>query len=181
MLVGNPAEIQLFQRGSHLDNHTIPMNLTIIAVGKLRESYYRAGVEDYLSRIQRFLSIEQIEVPVGTGEDSNGGGKGAIHREAENIERALVKGSRIVALDARGKSLTTEEFSQYLQDAMLASVSRISFIIGGAWGLAPKLIERADLRLSLSAMTLPHELARLVLVEQIYRALSLWKGLPYHK
>jgi 23S rRNA (pseudouridine1915-N3)-methyltransferase len=157
------------------------MNLAIIAVGKLRESYYRAGVEDYLSRIQKMLPIEQIEVPVGTGEESNGGGKGALIREAANIERALEKGGKIVVLDSHGKSLTSEEFSAWIQDQMLASVSRIAFVIGGAWGLSAKLQDRADLKLSLSTLTFPHELARLVLAEQIYRALSLWKGLPYHK
>ncbi|RPH94337.1 23S rRNA (pseudouridine(1915)-N(3))-methyltransferase RlmH [candidate division KSB1 bacterium] len=157
------------------------MNLTIIAVGKLRESYYRAGVEDYLQRIKRFLPIEQIETAIGTGEEGNGKGKGALLREAEGIERHLIRGGKIVVLDAAGTSLSSEEFSEWIQKTMNSAVSRVNFIVGGAWGLAPKLIDRADMRLSLSSMTLPHELARLVLVEQIYRALSLWKGLPYHK
>ena len=157
------------------------MNLNIIAVGKMRESYYKGGVEDYLSRIQKMLPIRQIEVPVGTGEESNGGGKGAIIREAANIEKALPSGGKLITLDSKGKSMTSEQFSDWLQEAMLASVPHVSFVIGGAWGLAPKLVERSDLSLSLSSMTFPHELARLVLAEQIYRALSLWKGLPYHK
>jgi 23S rRNA (pseudouridine1915-N3)-methyltransferase len=157
------------------------MNLSIVAVGKLREAYYKAGVEDYVERIRRFLPIEQIEVPVGTGEESNGKGRGAIIREAESIEKHLHRDARIVALDPRGKSISSEQFSQWLQDSMNASVQKVSFVLGGAWGLDAGLCERADLRLSLSALTFPHELARLVLVEQIYRALSLWKGLPYHK
>jgi 23S rRNA (pseudouridine1915-N3)-methyltransferase len=157
------------------------MNLSIIAVGKLREAYFKAGVEDYLGRIERFLPIEQIEVPVGTGEESNGKGRGAIIREAESIAKHLPRDARVVALDPRGKTMTSEQFSQWLQDAMTASVPRISFVLGGAWGLDQKLCDKADLKLSLSALTFPHELARLVLVEQIYRALSIWKGLPYHK
>jgi 23S rRNA (pseudouridine1915-N3)-methyltransferase len=157
------------------------MNLVIVAVDKLREPYYKAGVEEYLARIRRFLPIEQIEVPTGTGEESNGKGKGAIAREAAAIEKHLTTGGRVVTLEVLGKSLSTEQFAGWMQDAMTNSVPKISFVIGGAWGLGSSLSERADLRLSLSAMTFPHELARLMLTEQIYRALSLWKGLPYHK
>ncbi len=156
------------------------MNLVIVAVGKLREPYYRAGVDEYLSRIRHFLPIEQIEVSTGTGESTNGQGKGAIAREAAAIEAKLGNG-RVVALDSTGKSMTTEQFAQWLQDQMNASVPRLSFVIGGAWGLGAAITEKADLKLSLSPMTFPHELARLVLAEQLYRALSLWKGLPYHK
>ena len=157
------------------------MNLVFIAVGKLRESYYRAGVEDYLTRIRRFLPVEHIELPTGTGEDGNGKGRGALLREAEAIGRHLQRDGKVVALDARGKLLDSEEFADWLQRNMSASVPRISFVIGSAWGLAPSILERADLRLSLSPMTFPHELAQLMLTEQVYRALSLWKHLPYHK
>jgi 23S rRNA (pseudouridine1915-N3)-methyltransferase len=157
------------------------MNLVIVAVDKVREPFYKAGVDEYLSRIKRFLPIEQIEVPVGTGEESNGKGQGAIAREAASIDKHLQKDGRIVTLEITGKSLSTEQFSAWLQDAMNNSVPRISFVIGGAWGLSTTISEKADLKLSLSAMTFPHELARLMLTEQIYRALSLWKGLPYHK
>ncbi len=157
------------------------MNLVIVAVGKLREPFYRAGVEEYLMRTRRFLPIDQIEVPPGTGEESNGKGHGALGKEAASIEKQLPAGGWVVALDPAGKLMTTEQFSQWLQEAMNASVSRVSFVVGGAWGLASSVSEKANLKLSLSPMTFPHELARLVLAEQIYRALTLWKGLPYHK
>jgi len=157
------------------------MTLTIIAVGKMREPYFLAGTEEYLKRIRRFLPIDQIEVSPGTGEESNGKGKGAKIREAEFIRRHIHDGSRVVALDPSGSSLTTEGFARWLEHCMNEGVGGISFIIGGAWGLDKNLTDAADLKLSLSAMTLPHELARLVLAEQIYRALTLWKGLPYHK
>jgi len=157
------------------------MNLAIVAVGKLREPFYRAGVDEYITRIRHFLPIEQIEVPTGTGEESNGKGKGALGKEAASIEKHLPAEGRVVALDPAGKLMTTEEFSGWLQEAMNASVSRVSFVVGGAWGLSSGLSDRAHLKLSLSPMTFPHELARLVLAEQIYRALTLWKGLPYHK
>ncbi len=160
---------------------TLKVNLSIVAVGKLREPYFLAGVEEYLKRIRRFLPIEQIEVPVGTGEETNGKGRGAIIREAEAIRKHLSADSRIVVLDPTGKSLTTEEFSKWIEECMNSAVSRISFVVGGAWGLDKELCDNAHLKLSLSAMTFPHELARLMLTEQIYRALTIWKGLPYHK
>jgi 23S rRNA (pseudouridine1915-N3)-methyltransferase len=157
------------------------MMLAIVAVGKLREAYYKAGVEDYLERIARWMPVEHHEVPVGTSEETNGKGAGALAREAESLERQLQKPGLVVALDVQGKPLSTEQFATFLSDSMDRSVPRISYIIGGAFGLDRRLLERADMRLSLSAMTLPHELARLVLVEQIYRALSIWKSHPYHK
>ena len=157
------------------------MILIILAVGKLREAHYRAGVEDYLERIRRMLPIEQIEVATGAGEDSNGKGTGAIQREAAALEKHLKREGLIVALEPTGKRLDSEAFADWLQTAMNRSVPRITFVIGGAWGLSQAITERADLRLSLSPMTFSHELAQLVLAEQVYRAVSLWRGLPYHK
>ncbi|MDD5087547.1 MAG: 23S rRNA (pseudouridine(1915)-N(3))-methyltransferase RlmH [bacterium] len=157
------------------------MILRILAVGKLREAYYQAGVEDYLGRIRHYFPIEQIEVPVGTGEESNGGGRGAMVREAAALRRHVTAGSRVVALERTGRPFSTEEFAKWLEECMNTAISRVDFVIGGAWGLDAGFVRDADVRLSLSAMTLPHELARLVLAEQIYRALSLWKGHPYHK
>ena len=157
------------------------MQLVLLAVGKVREAYYKAGVEDYLTRIRRMLPIEQIEVATGSGEESNGKGTGTISREAAALERQIKPGGLIVALDPAGKLVSTEEFAHWLQTAMNNSVPRITFVIGGAWGLSKTITETADLRLSLSPMTFSHELARLVFAEQLYRVVSLWKGLPYHK
>lgn len=157
------------------------MQLSIVAVGKMRESYYRAAVDDYCERIKRFLPITETEVSTGTGDESNGHGRAALLREAEHLQKPLQKPGVVVALHVTGKSLSTIQFSDWLQLQMVSSIERVSFVIGGAWGLSPIILERADLQLSLSAMTLPHELARVVLVEQIYRALTLWKNLPYHK
>lgn len=157
------------------------MVLIILAVGKLREAHYRSGVENYLDRIRRMLPIEEIEVASGAGEDSNGKGNGAIQREAEALEKHFKREGLVVALEPKGQMMNSETFAAWLQTAMNKSVQRVTFVIGGAWGLSPAILERADLRLSLSPMTFSHELARLVLAEQLYRALSLWKGLPYHK
>jgi 23S rRNA (pseudouridine1915-N3)-methyltransferase len=150
------------------------MNLTLIAVDKLRQPHFRDGVDDYANRIRKFLPFEQMEVAASAGDD-------APRREAEAIRRVLPGGGKIIALDVRGKLFTTDEFWAWLMQMMNAAVPRLTFVLGGAVGLHETMIQTADLRLSLSPLTLPHELARLVLVEQIYRALTLWKGLPYHK
>jgi 23S rRNA (pseudouridine1915-N3)-methyltransferase len=157
------------------------LKLQILAVGKLRVPYFQAGVQEYITRIEHMLPIEQIEVPSGTGEESNGKGEGALAREGERLLRIVKPLTVIVTMDAAGEQLTSEQFSAWMQEKMNESAERIAFIIGGAWGLDKRITEIAGLRLSLSKMTLPHELARLVLVEQIYRALTMWKGHPYHK
>ncbi|MCL4304727.1 23S rRNA (pseudouridine(1915)-N(3))-methyltransferase RlmH [bacterium] len=157
------------------------MKLQVIAVGKLREAYFRAACEEYASRIKHFLPFEESEVPAVSDMSGNGSGKGAMHVEAEAIIRQIPQGTKLVALDSSGRSFSSEQFSAFLQDEMLASTNRLCFVIGGAWGLAPSLLESAAFKLSLSAMTFPHELARVVLYEQLYRALSIWKNLPYHK
>jgi 23S rRNA (pseudouridine1915-N3)-methyltransferase len=157
------------------------LKLQILAVGKVRVPYFQAGVQEYLTRIGHMLPIEQIEVPSGTGEESNGKGEGALAREGERLLRVIKPGTKVVTLDSTGKQMSSEQFSAWFQDEMGASTERIAFIIGGAWGLDKRLTQMAGLSLSLSKMTFPHELARLVLVEQIYRALTLWKGHPYHK
>ena len=157
------------------------MKLQLLAVGRLRVPYFEAGVHEYLTRIDRMLPIEHIEVPSGAGEESNGKGEGALVREGERLLRVIKPHTVIVTLDPAGKQLTSEQFSAWMQEKMNESVERIAFIIGGAWGIDKRITEIAGLRLSLSQMTMPHELARLVLAEQIYRALTLWKGHPYHK
>lgn len=157
------------------------MKLQVIAVGRLREAYFKAACDEYASRVRHFLPFDETEVPSATSDSGNGSGKGALQAEAESILKQIPSGSKLIALDIQGKLLTSEKLSLYLQDEMLASTNRLSFVIGGAWGLAPALLDDAALRLSLSPMTFPHELARVMLYEQLYRALTLWKNLPYHK
>ncbi len=157
------------------------MKLQVIAVGKLREAYFKAACDEYSGRIRHFLPLDEAEVPSATSDSGNGSGKGALQTEADAILKQIPPGSKIIALDIKGKHFSSEELSKFLQDEMLASTNRLSFVIGGAWGLAPPLMESSALRLSLSQMTFPHELARVMLYEQVYRALTLWKGLPYHK
>lgn len=157
------------------------MKLQVIAVGKLREAYFKAACDEYASRIRHFLPFEESEVVSATSESGNGTGKGALQTEADAIIKQIPQSSKLIALDIQGKQFSSEKLSQYLQEEMLASTNRLTFVIGGAWGLAPALLDSVALRLSLSPMTFPHELARVLLYEQLYRALSIWKSLPYHK
>jgi 23S rRNA (pseudouridine1915-N3)-methyltransferase len=150
------------------------MKLMVLAIGKLREPYYRDGVGDYLERIRKFLPIEMREVAAVKGEN-------VVRKEAETLLRALTDSGKVIALDVGGSLMSTENLRDYFLSEMNGATSQLTFVLGGAFGLDDSVLKRADKRLSLSPLTLPHELARLVLVEQIYRVLTLWKGLPYHK
>ncbi len=157
------------------------MKISIVAVGRLREPYFRAGMDEYIARIRHYLPVEEVEVPAGDGEEGNGRGMRTLVAEGERLQKALAKESFLVCLDREGKAFDSEEFADWLQKRMGESVARLAFVVGGAWGLSPSILTKSKLRLSLSPMTIPHELARLVLAEQLYRALTLWKGEKYHK
>jgi 23S rRNA (pseudouridine1915-N3)-methyltransferase len=157
------------------------MKIVIVTVGRIREVYLRAGVDDYISRIQHYLPIEEIEVQAGCKEESNGRGTQTLVAEGERLQKALARENFVVCLDRVGKELTSEELSAWLQARMTESVPRLAFVLGGAWGLSPIVLARAKFTLSLSQLTFPHEISRLILAEQLYRALTLWKGEKYHK
>ena len=157
------------------------MKIMIVAVGRLREAYFRAGMDEYIARIRRYVPVEEVEVPAGDGQEGNGRGMRTLVAEGERLRKALAKESFIICLDREGKAFSSEDFSGWLQKRMGESVPRLAFVVGGAWGLSPSILTMSKLRLSLSPMTIPHELARLVLAEQVYRALTLWKGEQYHK
>ena len=137
-------------------------------VGKLKESHFRQAADDYLSRIARYARVAETELKDGKPE-----------LIAERFERALSERSLVVALEVSGRSLSSEGLASYLDRSALDGSSTISFLIGGADGLPREVSARADLQLSLSAMTLPHRLARIVLLEQIYRAFTILRGEPY--
>ena len=157
------------------------MRLVVIAVSKRQPDWVDAAFRDYARRMPREARIELVEVKperrTGAGEDA------ALRlraREAERIRSAIPRGARVVALDERGVRTTTRGLSERL-DGWLGSGSDVTLLIGGADGLDTDLVHTADETLSLSALTLPHGLARVVLVEQLYRAWSLLKGHPYHR
>lgn len=154
------------------------MRLALLVVGKPRDRHLAGAIADYETRIARYWSFEAIEV---REEAARGLTPDLVRvREGERLLGRLAPGARLVACDAAGQSLSSERFAEWLRDARDRAQS-VTFVIGGAYGLAPALRQRADLTLSLAPWTLPHELARLVLVEQLYRAGTILRGEPYHK
>jgi 23S rRNA (pseudouridine1915-N3)-methyltransferase len=155
------------------------MKLRILAVGKLKEPYSRAAVADYLARVRRTMTCEMIEVKDGSGERDE---RRIRALEAQRLRAAIAGGDRFrVALDQGGRAFTSAEFADFLGERMNDGSRELVFMIGGPYGLEPDLRGECQLGLSLSRFTLPHQLARVVLVEQIYRALTILRGEPYHK
>lgn len=159
------------------------MRVKVISVGKLKENYLKDGISEYNKRLGRFCHVDVIELVDEKIPDK----ASVIERQqilTKESNRILAKvGERdfVVVLAIYGKQLSSESFSQLLQEKMLAGYSTLTFIIGGSLGLADVVKERANYQMSFGQMTLPHQLMRLVLIEQIYRAFMIAEGSPYHK
>jgi 23S rRNA (pseudouridine1915-N3)-methyltransferase len=138
------------------------VRLVVIAVGKLKERAYRDLGDEYLSRIRRYTRCDEIEVG-----------------SAEDLEKRVPSDAHLIALEVDGKALSSEAFAKQLAELSARDKGVLAFVIGGADGIPSELSRRAGLRLSLSSFTLPHRLARIVLYEQLYRALSILRGEPY--
>ncbi|MFN2431737.1 MAG: 23S rRNA (pseudouridine(1915)-N(3))-methyltransferase RlmH [Gemmatimonadota bacterium] len=155
------------------------MKLRVLAVGKLKAGYSRDAAADYLARVNRYVPCDVVEV-----RDAMRAGDEARERAVEGDrlrELAAGRDAFRVALDMEGESYSSEGFARFLGERMTHGRRELAFLIGGPHGLAPALRADADLRLSLSTLTFPHDLARVVLLEQLYRALTILRGEPYHK
>ena len=154
------------------------MKVRVASIGKDRSGLFQPGVSEYAKRLTHYTRFELLELAEATGKRL----PPEIAKEKEAESLLAKKGSQdwLVALDERGKNLSSVELSQFISRAQ-QQAKDLYFVIGGDEGLAPSLVQSAQLTLSLSRMTLPHRLARLVLVEQIYRAFTLIRGEPYHK
>lgn len=153
------------------------MRIKIISVGKIKQSFVHEGEGEYLQRMKSFAQLRLIEVPTAT-ELPDAQMKEA---EAEAVLKKVDAADFFVVLDERGKQHTSKEFAARLQSEMNQGTSNFCFAIGGASGWDEKVRQQADLVVSLSAMTFPYQLTRLILVEQLYRAMTILKGIPYHK
>ena len=142
-------------------------------------AWVEAGVEDYTRRLGPEVRLEIDELPLGK-RTANDKSSRAVAEEGKRMLAAIDPGDYVVALDVTGKSLSTEQLAKWLAER-LGEGRDVLFLVGGPDGLAPECLQRANLRLSLSAFTLPHALVRVVLAEQIYRAQSVLKGHPYHR
>ncbi len=159
------------------------MKVTLICVGKLKEKYLTQGVEEYAKRLSRYCNLEIIELAdEKTPDHASVTLEDMIkQKEGERILKSLKEDSFCIALAIEGSMLTSEELAGKIDSLGVSGTSHISFIIGGSLGLSEEVLKRADYKLSFSKMTFPHQLMRMILLEQIYRAYRIIKKEPYHK
>ncbi|MGV8083218.1 MAG: 23S rRNA (pseudouridine(1915)-N(3))-methyltransferase RlmH [Coriobacteriia bacterium] len=155
------------------------MKIDVVAVGRLKERYWREAADEYLKRLRPYASVRVVEI---TDRDPGRGGSAkALAEEGAGILDALRPASHVIALELGGTPRSSEEFAARLAALGLDGDSDVTFVIGGSLGLASEVSSRADETLSLGRMTLPHNLARIVLLEQLYRCFRINRGEPYHK
>lgn len=159
------------------------MNISIIAVGKLKEKYLKQGIDEYLKRLTAYAKVEIIEVPDEKAPEilSDTEMEQVKQKEGERILAKISQDTHVIALAIEGKMKTSEELADGMDKLATYGKSKIAFVIGGSLGLSSEVMQRANESLSFSKMTFPHQLMRLVLVEQVYRAFRIMRGEPYHK
>jgi len=157
--------------------------ITILAVGKLKEKYLKQGIDDYIRRLGPYAKVAVVEVPDEPAPETMSEAEiAAVKRaEGERLLGKLAPDAYTIALAIDGKAMTSEAFAAKLDDLATYGKSKIAFIIGGSNGLSDEVLRRADFKLSFSSFTFPHQLMRLILLEQIYRAFKINRGEPYHK
>ena len=147
------------------------LRIQLICVGKLKESFYIDACDEYDKRLRRYCALERVELPV----------TGDLERDGAAVLAKIPAGAFVIALCVEGKLGSSEELAELLSEQALQGRSRVSFVIGGSDGLSDAVKKAADLRLSMSRMTFPHHLARVMVLEQIYRAFNILRGGKYHK
>ena len=152
------------------------MKIRLLLVGRTERGHVSVGLEHYLERVRRSATVEVVVLP----EAGTGGAAQQARLEEPRILGAIQAGERVVLLDERGRGLTSAQFAGQLGAWRDQGVRQVVFIIGGAYGVTDAVRERADLVLSISAMTFPHQLVRLLFAEQLYRAFAILGGRPYH-
>lgn len=159
------------------------MNIKLITVGKLKEKYLKEGIAEYTKRLSRFCKFQVVElIDEKTPENASEAQNNQITaKEGERIQAKIGSRDYVIVLAIEGKQFPSEEFSQKLEAVAVNGYSDITFIIGGSLGLSKEIKQRANLKMSFGLLTLPHQLMRLVLIEQIYRAFMIQQGSPYHK
>ena len=159
------------------------MNITVVSVGKLKEKYLKMGIDEYVKRLGSYAKMDLVEVPDEKAPEQLSEAEMEIVKKKEG-ERILAKindGTYVIALAIDGKMKSSEQMAADIESLMTYGPSKIAFVIGGSLGLHDDVLSRADEKLSFGKMTLPHQLMKLVLVEQIYRSFRIMKGEPYHK
>lgn len=159
------------------------MNIDIICVGKIKESYFRDGIAEYTKRLSRYCKISIIEV---ADEKTPDGQSEALDEKVKTIEgdrilKSIKNNTFVVLCDLNGKMLNSVDLSEYINELGVRGISDIAFVIGGSLGVSEEVRNRADFKLCFSKMTFPHQLMRVILLEQIYRAYRIMNNEPYHK
>ena len=159
------------------------LNIQIICVGKLKEKFYTAAAAEYMKRLSTLCRLEVEELPESrlSAQPSQAEVEAALKKEGESIALRIPAGALTVALCVEGKQLSSVRFSQFLEACALKGRSKLCFLIGGSEGLSEEVKEKAEVRMSMSEMTFPHHLARIMLLEQLYRAFQIREGSRYHK
>lgn len=158
------------------------MKITIVCAGKLKEKYLRDGIAEYEKRLRPYADLRTIEIIEERMKDrpSPAEKNEVLRREGERLSAQIPQGAYLIVLDVGGEEMSSEKFSARIDRLMLMGESHIAFLVGGPFGLSDELRQRADLRLSFSQFTLPHQLIRLFLMEQIYRSFKISRHEPYH-
>ena len=159
------------------------MKIKLVTVGKLKEKYLKDGIAEYAKRLKHFTKFELIELSDEKTPDkaSHLENQQILEKEGNRILSKITDKEFVIALAIEGQQFPSEEFSKILSDITIRGISNITFVIGGSLGLFNTVKKRANLLMSFGKLTLPHQLMRLVLVEQIYRAFMIQQGSPYHK
>lgn len=159
------------------------MNITIVCIGKLKERYWADAVQEYGKRLSKYCTLSINELKEEKAPDNAKAADEAAVKEAEgrSILKQIKKDAFVIALEIQGKELTSEALSKKIEALGIAGRSDLIFVIGGSLGLSEEVLERADFRLSFSRMTFPHQMMRVVLLEQIYRSFKIMRNEAYHK
>ena len=156
------------------------MKIKIIALGKIKEKFLKDGIEEFLKRLTPYANIEIVELTPVEIKDENLIHK-TLEQEAEKILANIKPNSYVITLEIQGKQISSEDFAKKINEITINGVNEIVFIIGSSHGISNTVSKRADFKLSISKMTFLHQFARLLLVEQLYRAFKILKGETYHK
>ena len=156
------------------------MNIKVITLGKIKEKYLKDGISDFMKRLTPYTSIEIIELNPIEIRDENLTSK-ILEEEGEKILSLIKEDSYVITMEINGKQLSSEELADKINEIIFSGISELIFVIGSSCGLSKNVSKRANFNLSMSKMTFLHQFARLILIEQIYRAFKILKGEKYHK
>ena len=159
------------------------MNIKVITVGKIKEKYIKLGIDEFAKRLSKYCNLEQVEVSDEKAPETLSDKEMQMikDKEGEKILAHVKENTYLIALAIEGKMISSEELATKMQDLAISGKSHITFVIGGSLGLSDRVMKRADYKLSFSKMTFPHQLMKVILLEQVYRGFRIIKGEPYHK